>query len=134
MPDLGTVTITEENVALDGQNDSKIKKIKFVWLSENGGGSAGKATKTTINKYTGEIIRLVTIPGTAGDAPDPNYDVILYDEDTTDVLMSSGLNRHTSNTEQVLASSLGCVVNDKLSLSIVDAGNANTGTVYVYIK
>jgi hypothetical protein len=125
MADLGTVTVTEETF-------NKIKKITFAWTSDSLAG--GKATKTTDNVYTGEIIRLVTVPGTGGDAPDPNYDVILYDEDTTDTLMSAGLNRHTSNTEQVLASSLGCVVNDKLSLSIIDAGNANTGTVYVYIK
>ena len=125
MADLGTVTVTEETFGT-------VKKIKFDWTSNSADG--GKATKTTTKAYTGEIIRLVTVPGTAGDAPDLNYDVILYDEDTTDVLMSAGLNRHTSNTEQVLASSLGCVANDKLSLSIADAGNANTGTVCVYIK
>lgn len=125
MADVGTVTVTEEICGT-------VKKIKFAWTSNSADG--GKATKTTTNAYTGEIIRLVTVPGTAGDAPDPNYDVVLYDEDTTDVLMSAGLNRHTSNTEQVLASSLGCVANDKLSLSIADAGNANTGTVYVYIR
>jgi len=125
MPDLGTVVVTEETF-------NTVKKIKFEWTSSSADG--GKATKTTTKTYTGEIIRLVTIPASAGDAPDPNYDVLIYDEDTTDVLMSGGLNRHTSNTEQVLGTSLGCVANDTMSLSIIDAGNANKGTVIIYIR
>ena len=127
MADLGTVTVTEETF-------NSVKKIKFAWASEDGGANGGKATKTTTNTYTGEIIRLVTIPGGGANAPSVDYDVAVNDEDSTDVLMGGGANRHTSNTEQVLASSLGCVANDKLSLSITNAGNAKTGTVIMYIR
>ena len=127
MADLGTVTVTEETF-------NSVKKIKFAWTSEDGGANAGKATKTTVNAYSGEIIRLVTIPGGAPNAPTADYDVAVNDEDLTDVLMGAGVNRHTSNTEQVLASSLGCVANDKLSLSIENAGNAKTGTTILYIR
>ena len=123
MADLGTVTVTEEVI-------SAVKKVKFAWTSDGD----GKATKTTSKTYTGEIIRLVTIPGAGGDAPTDNYNVVVNDEDTTDVLMGAGATRDTLNTEQVLASSLGCVANDALSLSITGAGAANTGTVIVYIR
>lgn len=122
MADSGTVTLTEET-------NGHIKKIVFAWTS----GDDSKATKTTVNSYTGEIIRLITVPdGT--DAPDDNYDVVINDEDSVDVLVGAGANRDTANTEQVLGSSLGCVVNDRLSLSIADAGTSNKGTVYLYIK
>jgi len=123
MADLGTVTVTEETFGT-------VKKIAYSWLSDGD----GKATKTTTNVYSGEIIRLVTVPdGTA--APDDNYTVLVNDEDTTDVLMGAAVgNRDTANTEQVLASSLGCVANDKLSLSITGAGAANKGKVYLYIR
>lgn len=127
MPDLGTVVITPETF-------NSIKKITFAWTSEDVGANAGKATKTTDEVYTGEIIRLVTVPGVAPNAPTDDYDVVVNDEDGTDVLMGAGADRDTANTEQVLASSLGCVANDKLSLSISNAGNAKTGTVYLYIK
>jgi len=126
MPDLGTVTITEETF-------NTVKKVKFEWTSVNGGGDAGKASKTTSNAYTGEIIRLVTIPD-AVDVPTDNYDIVINDEDSTDVLMGAGANRDTANTEQVLASSLGCVANDKLSLSVENAGNAKQGTTIIYIR
>jgi len=122
MADLGTVTVTEET-------NGHIKKIAFVWTSD----ADGKATKTTLNSYSGEIIRLVTVPDET-DAPDDNYDVVINDEDSTDILMGAGANRDTANTEQVLASSLGCVANDQLSLSITNAGNKKKGTVYLYIR
>lgn len=119
----GTVTITEETI-------SKIKKVKFEWTS-TAGGAAGDVTT---NAYTGEIIRLITKPGTGGNQPNDNYSVVVNDEDSTDVLMGAGASRDELNTEQVLASSLGCVANDKLTLAVTGAGDSNQGTVILYIK
>lgn len=117
------VTITEETYGT-------VKKVKFEWTSA----ADGTASGTTEKSYSGEIIRLVTIPAGGGDAPTDNYDVVINDEDTADVLMGAGANRDTANTEQVLASSLGCVANDKLDIAVSNAGNAKKGTVIVYIR
>ena len=125
MADYGTVTLTEETYGT-------VKKITCAWTSEDGGDDAGKAGATTTNAYSGEVIRLCTDPGTA--APTDDYDVYVYDEDSTDILMGAGADRDTANTEQVLASSLGCVANDKLTFYIENAGNAKNGTVYLYIR
>lgn len=119
----GTVTITEET-------HSSVRKIKFDWTSD----AAGAADGTTAKAYTGEILRLVTVPGTAGVQPTDLYDVVVNDEDTTDVLMGAGANRSNASTQQALASSLMCVANDKLSLAVTNAGNAKSGTVYIYIR
>jgi hypothetical protein len=122
----GTVTITEELLGT-------VKKVKFEWTSGDGA-EGGTAAGTTDNAYSGEVLRLVTVPGVAPNAPTDDYDVVVNDEDTTDVLMGAGANRDTANTEQVLGSSLGCVANDKLSLAITNAGDAKKGTVYLYIR
>ena len=106
-----------------------IKKISFAWTS----GSGGTVTKQTDNVYTGEVIRLVTIPD-SGDAPTPDYDIEVLDQDETDVLMGAGADRHTSTTEQVLASSLGCMVASKLTLSVAAAGDSKSGVAHVYIR
>jgi len=127
MADLGTVTITEQDFL-------SIKKVTFSWTSVDGGGDAGKAVKTTGKSYTGEAIRLVTVPGTVGDQPSDNYNVTVLDSDGVDVLMSAGLLRDQTNTEQVLASLLGCMADTKLTLSVNSAGNAKKGTVYLYIR
>lgn len=116
-------TVTEENM-------SHIKKIKFVWVSA----SDGTASGTTGGVYSGEILRLITIPGADTLAPSDNYDVAINDEDATDILMGAGADRDTANTEQVLASYLGCVANDTLSLSITNAGDSKSGTTIIYIK
>jgi len=121
-----SVTIVEEKF---GNALEPLQKIAFTWVSA----ADGTATGQTTNTYTGEIIRLVTVPSPTA-APTDDYDVSVNDEDTTDVLMGAGANRDTANTEQVLASSLGCVANDKLTLEITNAGNTKGGTVYLYIR
>lgn len=119
----GTITITEETY-------STVKKIKFEWTSD----AAGAADGATIKAYSGEVIRLVTIPGGGANQPTDLYDAVMNDEDNTDVFMGAGANRSNASTQQVLASSLGCVANDKLSLSVTNAGNSKSGTVYLYIR
>ena len=126
MADKGVVVASEETF-------STVKKVAFSWTSGTGA-DAGLATKTTTNTYSGKIERLVTVPGTAGDQPTNLYDVVLNDEDGTDVLMGAGANRSNAATEQVLATSLGIVANDKLTLSISAAGDTKKGTTYVYIR
>lgn len=121
-------TITEETFGT-------VKKIKWAWVSAADGtvGAALVATTTT-NTYSGEVRRLVTVPGAAGLAPDDNYGVKINDGDGTDVLMAGGLLRDTANTEQVNAASLGIVANDTLTLLVTAAGADNAGTVYLYIR
>jgi hypothetical protein len=107
-----------------------IKKIKWDWLCTD----LGVVSSQTTGTYTGELIRLITDPDAAGDAPTDNYNITILDEDGFDVLIGGGLLRDTANTEQVLASSLGCCYNTKLTLTIADAGDANKGIVILYIK
>lgn len=117
----GTVTVLEER-------QGRPEKVRWDWTSDGD----GDADLQTAHPYWGAIIRLVTIPS-SGAAPSDNYDVAVLDEDGADVLMGAGANRHTSNTQQVAASSLGCVAGDRLNLSISNAGDAKSGTVILYI-
>ncbi len=107
-----------------------IKKITFEWTSDAG----GDADITTSNPYTGTIERLVTVPGTGGDRPADNYDVVIEDEDEVDVLMGEGANRSDTNAEQVNAADLGIVAYSTLKLVVENAGNTNKGTVHLYIR
>ena len=121
------VTLSEERIGV-------IKKITWQWTAHTDGiVAAATANAETTYAYNGEIVRLVTVPHT--NAPDDNYTVIVYDEDDVDVLMGAATgNRDTANTEQVAASSLGVVANDKLTLYVSGAGSGNQGTVHLYIR
>ncbi|MHB1042365.1 MAG: hypothetical protein ACYC0Q_05960 [Eubacteriales bacterium] len=107
-----------------------VKKIKFEWVSD----AAGAATGPTTKIYSGQILRLVTIPGTAANQPTDLYDVVIRDGDSVDVLAGTGANRSNVNVEQVLAASLGAVGNDKLSLEVSNAGNTKSGGVILYLR
>ena len=116
-----------------------VQKIKWSWTADSVSGvivasAVAAENPTTQYKFSGQIVRLVTIPGTGDDAPSDNYGVTILDEDGTDVLMGAGASRDTANTEQVLAASLGYCQNTTLSLRITGAGVSNKGTVIVYIR
>jgi hypothetical protein len=121
------VTKTEETLGV-------IKKITWAWTAH----TDGKVATTTVGAvtgkaYNGEIVRLVTIPD-ATTAPSDNYDVYVYDEDSADVLMAAGKDRDAANAEQVLASNLGVVANDKLTLYVEGAGSGGKGIVHLYVR
>lgn len=102
--------------------------IKVVWESD----SAGSASGTTVESYTGLIYRFVTVPSSTS-APDDNYDVVVTDKNGVDVLMGAGANRDTANTEFVTQYDLGAVVDSQLTFTISNAGDTNAGTIYLYV-
>lgn len=116
----GTVVVTEV--------PGRIRQVAFAWTSTSG----GAAGATTRYRYTGHILKVVTVPGTAGTAPSANYDIVLNDANSLDVANGQLANRHTSNTEMV-TTSLGAIVRSKLTLAVTNAGSAKSGVCYVYI-
>lgn len=127
------VTITEEPEMY--AELEKLSKVTFEWTSTDLGVVVdsvvdGQVNKTT-QKFSGEIIRLITDPV---DGPTDNYNATVLDDDGFDVLMGAGLTRDTTNTEQVLGSTLGCCYSSHLRLNITGAGDAKSGKLILYIK
>jgi len=118
-----TVVITEETFGT-------VKKIKFAWESD----ALGVATGQTVKSFSGELLRLITVPGAGEDKPDNSYDITITDEDSVDALIGAGVDRSDVNTEQVIASNLGAVANTRLTINVAGAGAANKGTAYLYLR
>lgn len=123
---VGTMTITE-------QVTGTVKKIKAAWTAGTED-YAGAASGTTTLRYDGRIIGVTTVPGTAGDAPDDNYDIALNDEDGVDVALGALANRATATTQYVAEASMAGVAKSKLTIAVTAAGSANKGTVYIFIR
>jgi hypothetical protein len=121
-----TCVITEETYG-------SMKKIKWTWQVDSAAAQAAAASRQTSNAYNGAIERFVTIPD-GSSAPAANYDVTILDQDSTDVLVAAGASRHSANTEQVLASSVGVVANDKLTISVANGGASGAGVAILYIR
>ena len=115
----GAVVITEVTHTVP-------KKITFAWDGTTVDG-------TTTNYYNGTILLVATVPGTAGDQPDDNYDLTLENADGVDMLAGQGANRDETNTE-FISSGMGAFTAEKIVLSITNAGAGGEGTVYVWIK
>jgi hypothetical protein len=125
MASSGACTITEERVG-------SMKKVKWEWSTSSG--LAPAASRVTTHTYNGKVQRLVTIPD-SGSAPSANYDVYIMDQDSVDILIAGGANRHSANTEQVLAVSLGVIANDTMTLNVGStSSSATAGVVIVYIR
>lgn len=104
-----------------------VKKIKFSWTSDG----SGDATGATSFAYDGKVELLTTDPT---DAPTDNYDITITDSDGVDVLAGAGANRDTTNTEQVLGTSLGAVAGSVLTITVANAGATKSGVAYLYVR
>ncbi len=128
MADYGTVSITEETYG-------SVKKVLFDWTSVDGGGDAGKARKTTTEVYNGVLERAVFVPDSGGTQPTNLYDVTVEDEDGYDVLIGQGADLdNTGAVSKAHSNGLGAVANDKLTVSVTNAGNAKGGAVILYLR
>lgn len=105
-----------------------VKCLKLAWTSA----SDGTVVSQSSAYYDGKVIWLATDPGAT--APTDNWDLTVTDANGIDVLAGAGADRDTANTEYVAEASLGAVANSKLTVNITNAGDAKTGTIYLYIR
>ncbi len=124
-----------------------IRKVIIDWTSDD---TTGAVTATT-KKITGQLLKVITDPGTP--APTANYDIVISDEESLDVLSGLGgtggtapslLNRHTSTTEVVHLVAEDSVTNplpgsqpvvsDVLSVAVTNAGNSKQGQIIIFYK
>ena len=106
-----------------------VKLVTWTWTSD----ASGDASEATAVAVDGDVIGLVTVPS-SGSAPTDDYDIVINDANSVDVLAGAGANRDTANTEYVQGTSLGWVANSLLTLVVSNAGNTKAGTVYLYIR
>jgi hypothetical protein len=118
MAEVVTTTVTDHTT---------IKKVKFAVTSD----SDGTADATTTEKIDGLLVLVCTDPGAT--APTDNWDLELKDSDGVDLLAGQGANRDTANTEYI-NSGMGGLAKDTLTMSVTNAGDSKTLTVYAYFR
>ena len=76
-------------------NLGNIRKVAFDCTANS---SAGTFTSVALTQsIEGRLLQIVTNPGSP--APDANWDITLLNQHSVDMLLSCGLNRHTSTSE-----------------------------------
>lgn len=140
-----SMTFTYDD-GIDGAGGrGSIRKVICDFVTDS---SAGTASGTT-RKISGELIKVVTDPGTA--APTADWDVVLTDEKGADlsihmddVAIAALIARHTSTTLETylpLEDTAGTgrvgawpVVCDALTVAVANAGNSKTGQIILYYR
>jgi len=115
-----------------------MKRAIFTWVSD----ATGDASGTTTAPISGLAYRAVFKPAIGSSSPSNNYDVVLNDSYGVDVLQGKGAN--LSNT---IATDVGVIltdgtdgntvpvaVDDLLTLTVSNAGNAKGGVVVLYYR
>lgn len=129
----GTLTTTQPQRFAN----SGISRHVIGWTSDASGNVTGDTP--TIQ---GTLLRVVFNPGAT--APTDNYDVTLTDPAGIDVLAGQGTDLDTATstdvaplmpaTDGTTTTAVPRVLNDVLSLSISNAGNAKTGEIILYVR
>ena len=118
------------SVTLVESTGKGLQKIKATIIAHTDGVVTGVATAGT---YNGKVERLITDPD-GSSAPSADWDLTITDDDGYDVLAGAGTDRHTSNTEQVLGTSLGIVKSSTLTVAASGMGSGGKAVVYLYLR
>jgi hypothetical protein len=98
------------------ETHDKAGPIGVITLTCTGDASDGSFPSTALTtKISGRLLALETNPGAT--APTANYDIVLNDPESYDVLEAVGANRHTTTTEKVQIVYSGTAVNPPVAIS-----------------
>ena len=142
----GSSTVVTYDDGVDGAgNRASIRRVLIDFTTDSVTGSVACTTR----KIVGELIKIVTDPGSA--APTANWDVVLTDEEGVDlsihmddVAIAALIARHTTTTLETylpLEDTAGTgrvgawpVVCDALTVTVNNAGNSKTGQIILYYR
>tara|TARA_R110000751_G_scaffold78531_1_gene158453 strand:- start:234 stop:602 length:369 start_codon:yes stop_codon:yes gene_type:complete len=119
------------SVTINYSEHETVKYVEWIWTSDGSGDVSGTDTKV----LAGVALRYATNPSAT--APSANYDITILDEDAIDIAAGALVNRHTSNSEQVLTggdAKDGTAFMGALSLVVANAGAAKIGTLRMYYR
>ena len=121
----GTLTLNDANTLI-------IRKYTISWLSDASGDCTGNTAV-----LSGTIERINFVPGSGGDQPTDLYTITLKDTENNDILLgygAAGLSNVNASTIIPTLSNNKIVISEKLAVTVAGAGNANTGTIALYVS
>jgi hypothetical protein len=123
-----TITVNRDQPApIEGIVQRTITRVEIAWTAEFG----GVLNTTTTQYFSGQVLRVVTVPGTP--APTIGYDIEIHDDDGCDIMAAALWNRSDSATQQVTPTVSPAISNSRLTINIARAGINNQGTIVIYI-
>ncbi len=107
-----------------------VRKITWSWISN----ATGEVDAQTTAYFSGAPLGFIAEPAGGVSAPSADYDISITDENEYDLLQSSGVDMSAATSVYIFDATLTPISNDRLTLHIRAAGNANSGTVVLYLR
>jgi hypothetical protein len=129
----GILTVTRTAVPSSAQTvgGPSVIRYKVDWTSSAGGAVSGNPLSIS----SGRIIAVKFVPGSAGAQPTDGYSVTLSDDDGVDLLNAQASSLSNSAGKYfVFSTSVFIDALQKLDLKILGAGNAKSGSVYIWVQ
>ena len=122
---VGTLTVTDVDVG------GGVTRHTITWVADASGDVSGE----TLAISRGRIVQVRLSPATGGTQPDQGYDVQLHSPQDVDLLERDGENLdETASRMIVFDPAYYHDVAGALDLIVANAGNANGGTVEVWVQ
>lgn len=127
MAEVGT-TVTANKTS----TGRSVKMVTFAWTSDASGDVSGGAVSNVVDA---EVIAHVSSPNLAGTQPTNLYDVTILDDNSLDILGAQGANMvNTGDNYNFDSKLLGAASASTLTVVVANAGNAKTGTEYIWVR
>lgn len=133
----GSIVVTTREVT------HNILRYTAVWTSD----ASGDVNGSTFDMSVGTIVAVEFVPGTGSDTPDSLYDVDMLDDlgitmfdDGSGTSIGSNLSATVASQKAPLGGLIAVTVYRRwhhggpVQLTVSGAGNANKGTVHVYLS
>lgn len=119
----GSITATAADIG------GSITKYTIVWTSD----ASGNVSANTVAVRRGRLLQAKFAPGAGGSQPTDLYDVTVADGDGVDVLAGAGANLSNANASIVAPTAPLLLDAGNLTPTVVNAGNAKSGTIALYV-
>ena len=113
-------------------------RTRLEWTAATNGANTMTASAPTSGSFeplTGWVVEVETYPTSGGTAPTDLYDLIVDNENTTDILAGAGANSSSTVGESIVATNGPGIIfleTSDLTMAVTNAGNGGDGTVDVY--
>lgn len=121
------------NITYDAEG--YLNEIVWDWTADGSGDVNGILT-TEGARHRGIPLRVDFIPDSGGTQPDDNYDVVILDENSQDILRGNGANRSQTTTQYLSYADTTPPLPwmRRLELQVSNAGASNGGIVRLQYK
>ena len=132
----GTVTQSYSPV-YSSEGPTGVSTMTFAWTTDSAGNASATTGTTISDQIAGKYVVVAVTDPDATDYPTDDYDVVITDANSVDLMGGVLLNRESGSSQQA-APYMGALYGSRplsgtVTISVTNAGSGKSGTVILYL-